>query len=180
MSNVAVVVSLVALQRLAELLYAARNTRRLKQRGAIEYGRRHYPLFIGLHAVWLVTIIIAVPSTAAIDWRFLGLFILLQAARLWTIATLDGFWTTRIVSLPTAPLVHRGPYRFLRHPNYLVVIGEIAILPIAFGAWRIALAFSLLNFVLLAWRSRVEDAALSSRRGLAARPGQNQSPASFG
>jgi methyltransferase len=168
MSAVAVVVALVALQRLAELLYAARNTKRLKQRGAVEYGRSHYPLFVALHACWLVAILLVVPSATAIDWLPLALFILLQAARLWIVATLGGFWTTRIISLPDAPLVRRGPYRVLRHPNYLIVIGEIALLPLAFGAWRTALAFSLLNLALLGWRRRIEDTALTPRRGLVA------------
>ena len=166
MSAAAIVVALVVLQRLGELLYAARNTRRLKARGAIEYGKNHYPLFVALHACWLVAILATVPRTATIDWLPLSFFILLQAVRLWIVATLGPFWTTRIISLPDAPLVRRGPYRFLRHPNYLLVIGEIALLPLAFGAWRIALAFSLLNLALLAWRRRVEDAALALRRGL--------------
>ena len=85
-----------------------------------------------------------------------------------SLATLGRFWTTRIITLPDAPLVRRGPYRLLRHPNYLVVIGEIAVLPLAFGAWRTALVFSLLNLALLGWRRRVEEAALMPRRGLVA------------
>jgi methyltransferase len=88
----------------------------------------------------------------------------LQAARLWVLASLGRFWTTRIVILPGAPLVRRGPYRYLRHPNYLVVAAEIAVLPLVFGAWGIALVFSLLNLVLLIQRIRVEDAALAPRR----------------
>src|SRR6185437_16979715 len=88
MSPVAVVVALVALQRLAELFYAARNTRRLKRRGAVEHGRNHYPLFIVLHASWLIAILLAVPGATAIEWLPLALFILLQAARLWIVATL--------------------------------------------------------------------------------------------
>ena len=167
MSAVIIVVALVALQRLAELLYAGRNTRRLRQRGAIEHGRYHYPLFMALHGAWLVAILVAVPASAEIVWPALALFILLQLARLWIVATLGPFWTTRIITLPDAPLIRHGPYRFLRHPNYLVVIGEIALLPLAFGAWRIAVVFSLLNLALLAWRRRVEDAALAPRRGLA-------------
>lgn len=166
MSAVAIVVGLVALQRLAELLYAARNAKRLRRRGAIEHGRYHYPLFVALHGCWLVATLVAVPAHTAIDWLFLSLFILLQAARLWIVITLGAFWTTRIITLPGAPLIRRGPYRFLRHPNYLVVIGEIALLPLAFGAWRIAAIFSLLNLALLAWRRRVEDAALAPHRGL--------------
>jgi methyltransferase len=163
---VVIVVALVALQRLAELLYAARNTRWLKRRGAVEHGRSHYPLFIALHGSWLIAILVAVPAETAIDWLPLSLFILLQAARLWIVATLGAFWTTRIITLPGAPLIRRGPYRFLRHPNYLIVIGEIALLPLAFGAWWIAGVFSLLNLALLAWRRWVEDAALAPRRGL--------------
>jgi methyltransferase len=166
-SAVAIVVALVALQRLAELLYAARNTRRLRERGAIEHGRHHYPLFVALHGAWLAAVLVAVPASATIVWPALALFILLQLARLWIVATLGPFWTTRIITLPDAPLIRHGPYRFLRHPNYLVVIGEIALLPLAFGAWRIAIVFSLLNLALLAWRRRVEDAALAPRRGLA-------------
>jgi len=167
MSAVIIVVALVAPQRLAELLYAARNTRGLRRRGAVEHGRGHYPLFVALHGLWLIAIIVAVPADASIDWLPLALFILLQLARLWIIATLGCYWTTRIITLPGAPLVRRGPYRLLRHPNYLVVIGEIALLPLAFGAWRIALVFSLLILALLAWRRRIEDAALAPRRGLA-------------
>ncbi len=168
MSDVVIIVSLVALQRLAELLYARRNTRRLIQRGAVEYGANHYRLLVALHTAWLVAIIAVVPEDATTYWLPLGLFLLLQTVRLWIIATLGVFWTTRIISLPAAPLVRRGPYRFLRHPNYLIVIVEIGLLPLAFGAWRTALVFSLLNFALLAWRRRVEDEALSPRRGLAA------------
>ncbi len=167
MSDVVIIVSLVALQRLAELLYARRNTRRLIQRGAVEYGANHYRLLVALHAAWLVAIIAVVPEDATTHWLPLGLFLLLQTVRLWIIATLGVFWTTRIISLPAAPLVRRGPYRFLRHPNYVIVIAEIGLLPLAFGAWRTALVFSLLNFALLAWRRRVEDEALSPRRGLA-------------
>jgi methyltransferase len=166
-SAVVILVALVALQRLAELLYAARNTRRLRRRGAVEHGRGHYPLFVALHGLWLIAILVAVPADASIDWLPLALFVLLQLARLWIVATLGPYWTTRIITLPGAPLIRNGPYRFLRHPNYLVVIGEIALLPLAFGAWRIALVFSLLNLALLAWRRRVENAALAPRRGLA-------------
>jgi methyltransferase len=167
MNSVLIVVALVALQRLGELNYAARNTRHLKQCGAVEYGRGHYPLLIALHAAWLLAIVVFVPAEAAINWLPLGLFILLQAARLWIVATLGAYWTTRIISLPGTPLVRRGPYRLMRHPNYVVVIGEIALLPLAFGAWPIAVAFSILNLTLLAWRKRVEDEALDDRRAIA-------------
>lgn len=164
MSAVAIIIVLVALQRLGELVYAQRNTSRLLARGAVEIGRRHYPLFVLLHASWLLALFISVPRDASIDWPLLAIFVVLQALRLWVVATLGPFWTTRIVTLPGAPLVRNGPFRFVRHPNYLVVIGEIAVLPLVFGAWGIAIAFSLLNLALLAWRIRIEEAALAPRR----------------
>lgn len=167
MSILWIVLGLVAAQRLAELAYAQRNTRNLLARGAVEIGRGHYPLFILLHGSWLIAIAVLVPAAAAPSWPLLVLFALLQAGRVWVIATLGPYWTTRIITLPSAPLVARGPFRFVRHPNYWVVTGEIAVLPLAFGAWRLALAFSVLNALLLAWRIRVENAALAGRRGLA-------------
>jgi methyltransferase len=94
----------------------------------------------------------------------------LQGMRLWVIASLGPYWTTRIITLPNAALVRRGPYRYLRHPNYAVVIAEIAALPLAFGAWDIAVAFSALNAALIAWRIRVEDRILDPRRGIAEPP----------
>ena len=166
MSNVAIVVALVATQRLGELALAMRNTRALLRAGAIEHGRAHYPLFILLHAGWLIALLVLVPAETPILWPPLALFILLQLLRLWVIATLGRFWTTRIVSLPGAALVRRGPYRLVRHPNYLIVAGEVALLPLAFRAWAIAIVFSLLNLALLAWRIWVEERALAPRRAL--------------
>jgi methyltransferase len=168
MSLPVLIILLVALQRLLELVYAERNTRRLMAAGAIEIGRGHYPLFILLHGSWLVALMLFVPSDAPVNGPLIGLFILLQLARVWVVGTLGRFWTTRIISLPGAPLVARGPYRFVRHPNYLVVIGEIAVLPLAFGAWQIALLYSVLNLALLAWRIRAENGALAARRDLGA------------
>ena len=164
MSNVAIVVALVALQRLGELLYAAHNTRALLRRGAVEHGRGHYWMLVAVHTTWLLAILIVVPGDAPIAWLPLGLFIVLQLMRLWVIATLGPYWTTRIVSLPGAPLVRRGPYRFLRHPNYAIVIGELALLPLAFGAWRLGIVFTLLNLAVLTWRIRIEEQALAPRR----------------
>lgn len=166
MSLLQAVVLLVALQRLAELIYAQRNTRRLLEAGGREVGARHYPLFVLLHGGWLIAHLLFVPADAPVNGWLLGLFVLLQLGRIWVIASLGRYWTTRIITLPEAPLVRRGPYRFLRHPNYLIVIGEIAALPLAFGAWQIALVFSLLNLALLAWRIRLEDATLAERRAV--------------
>lgn len=164
MSLLWLVLGLVAAQRLAELIHSRRNTRRLLAEGGHEVGAGHYPLIVGLHAAWLLALLLLVPSEAPVNWPLLALFLALQAARLWVLASLGRFWTTRIVILPGAPLVRRGPYRYLRHPNYLVVAAEIAVLPLVFGAWGIALVFSLLNLVLLIQRIRIEDAALAPRR----------------
>jgi len=163
-SHVEIIVALVALQRFAELIYAARNTRALLRRGAVEHGRGHYWMLVVVHAAWLMAILLAVPGDAPIAWLPLGLFVVLQLLRLWVIASLGPFWTTRIVSLPGAPLVRRGPYRFMRHPNYAIVIGELALLPLVFGAWRLAIVFTLLNLAVLTWRIRVEEQALAPRR----------------
>ena len=167
MDPVVLVVGLVALQRLGELAYAQRNTARLLTAGAQEAGRRHYPLFILLHGGWLVALLLAVPQGTRPDAILLGLFCLLQLARVWVVASLGRYWTTRIIVPVDAPLVRKGPYRWLRHPNYLIVIGEIAVLPLAFGAWPVAAAFSGLNLVLLAYRIRIEDRALAPRRARA-------------
>ncbi|MGZ6007756.1 MAG: isoprenylcysteine carboxyl methyltransferase family protein [Rhizomicrobium sp.] len=156
--------ALVVLQRLIEIVYAERNTRALLARGAVEVGRAHYPLIVLLHASWLAAIVFFLPENATIHWLPLMLFILLQLCRVCVIATLGPYWTTRIITLPGAPLVRAGPYRFVRHPNYLVVAGEIAMLPLAFGEMDVAIAFTILNAAMLAWRIRQEDAALAVRR----------------
>lgn len=154
----------VALQRLAELAWSTRNARRLKAAGAREVGRRHYPLLVLLHAGWLLSMAVQVPFGTPVFWPMLLVFVLLQAARVWVLVSLGRFWTTRILTLPGAPLVAHGPYRFMRHPNYLIVAAEIAVVPLLVGAWKLALIFSALNALLLAWRIRLEDEALAPRR----------------
>ncbi len=164
MSVLWLTIAVVVAQRLAELAYARRNTRRLLAAGGVESGGRHYPLIVALHAAWLLSLLVLVAPDTPYSLSLLVLFAGLQAARVWVLASLGRFWTTRVISLPSAPLVRRGPYRYLRHPNYLVVAAEIAVLPLVFGAWEIALVFSLLNGVLLLHRMRVENAALAPRR----------------
>ncbi len=172
MSLLAVVLLAVAVQRLLELLWAKRNEAWLKARGGIEAGATHYPLFVLLHGAWLLAIWLGAPVDQRVSWPLLAVFVALQAARVWVIWSLGRFWTTRVISVPDAALVRRGPYRWLRHPNYLVVAAEIAVLPLAFGAWDVALGFSLLNGVLLAYRIRVEDRALAPRRAASANQSQ--------
>lgn len=161
-----VIIALVALQRLAELVYAEHNTRALKARGAVEIGAAHYPLIVATHLLWLAAIVVMWPHPPPIYWIPLAVFIVLQALRVWVLATLGPYWTTRIITLPEAPLVKRGPYRFIRHPNYAVVIGEIAALPLVFGEWKVAVAFSVLNAAVLTLRIREEERALTARRAL--------------
>jgi methyltransferase len=157
------IVALVALQRLAELAYSRRNERRLLAAGGREAGARHYPLFVLLHGGWLAALFVLTPTEAPVSWPLLALFVALQIGRLWVIASLGRYWTTRIITVPGAPLVQSGPYRLVRHPNYWIVALEIAILPLAFREWLIALVFTILNLALLRHRVRIEDAALADR-----------------
>ncbi len=167
MSVLWIVLGLVALQRGVELWYAARNTRRLLARGGREVASHQYPFFILLHGAWLLALVTFVPRDASPNWWLLAVYALLQVARVWTVASLGPYWTTRIVTVPQAPLVRRGPYRLLRHPNYAIVALEVAILPLAFHAYAIAIVFTVLDAALLAWRIRIENGALQSRRTLA-------------
>jgi methyltransferase len=161
-----VIIGFVALQRLAELPHAERNTRALMAKGAVEIGREHYPWLVLLHAAWLIVIFLALPSPPTIYAIPLALYIVLQVLRVWTLISLGSYWTTRIITLPGVPLVKRGPYRFLRHPNYAIVVGEIAVLPLVFGEWQVAVIFSVLNAVVLFFRIREEERALTARRAL--------------
>ena len=155
--------AVVTAERGAELLLARRNTRLLMAEGAREVSASHYRLVVGLHAVWLACLWIAGrQSDIAPFW--LAAFLVLQGLRVWVLATLGRRWTTRIIVLPGAPLVTGGPYRFLLHPNYAVVVGEIATLPLALGLPKISLLFSLLNGLVLAIRIRAENSALAALR----------------
>lgn len=156
----------VALQRFAETIISGRNRRRLLESGAREVGQGHYPLIVLLHVSWLAALFFLIPPQSPVHPGFLGTFLVLQCLRVWTMVSLGRFWTTRIVTLPGAELSARGPYRWVRHPNYMIVAAEIAVLPLAFGAWEIAAMFSILNAGLLAWRISVEDEALRERRNL--------------
>jgi len=158
------ILALVVVQRLGELVLANRNTAALKARGAVEIGAAHYPLIVALHAAWLAAIFWFLPQPPTVSWPLLAVFLVLQALRVWVLATLGPYWTTRIITLPGAPLVKRGPYRFLRHPNYLVVAGEIAVLPLVFGEIAVAIVFALANAAVLFWRIRQEETALAARR----------------
>ena len=153
------VLAFVTLQRLGELVLARRNTARLLAKGAFEVGAAHYPLIVILHAAWLLGLWV-LAWNRPIVWPWLVAFAGLQLARVWVLASLGERWTTRIIVLPGAPLVRRGPYRFVSHPNYVVVAAEIVVLPLAFGLPAYAAAFTLLNAAILTIRIRSEQQAL--------------------
>ena len=159
-------IALVALQRLAELLHARRNTRALIARGGKETGAAHYPLFVLLHGGWLIALFVLTAPNPEPHWGWLALFAACQGLRLWVLATLGPYWTTRIITVAGAPPVATGPYRYVRHPNYLIVALEIPALPLGLGLSVVGAVFGLLNVALLAYRISIEDAA---RRGLAPR-----------
>ncbi|MEA2986381.1 MAG: methyltransferase [Alphaproteobacteria bacterium] len=160
MTEGALLVAFVTLQRLAELLLARRNTQRLLAEGGVEFGRSHYPWIVALHSAWLIGLW-WLGHARSVDPLLLGVFILLQAGRLWVIASLGRRWTTRIIVLSRAPLVASGPYRWLKHPNYLIVALEIAVVPLALGLPIFAAIFTLLNACILYLRIRAENAALA-------------------
>jgi methyltransferase len=154
-----VILAFVTAQRLFELWLANRNTKRLLAAGAVEHGAGHYPLVVALHASWLAVLWWLAPGQP-VDPLWLVLFLLLQLGRLWVLATLGPRWTTRIIVPPEAPLVRAGPYRFVSHPNYWVVAGEIVALPLVFGLWPVAIVYSVSNAAVLVIRIRAEDRAL--------------------
>jgi methyltransferase len=150
----------VTMERLAELWLARRNTAALLAKGAYEAAPGHYPLILLLHTSWLLGLW-AIGWALPVNLFWLAVFLALQIPRIWVLATLGRRWTTRIIVLPGAPLVSSGPYRFVTHPNYLVVVAEIAVLPLCLGLPWYALVFSLANAVVLWIRIRAEGATFS-------------------
>jgi methyltransferase len=159
-------VSFVALQRLLELGLSRRSERILRARGAVERGQGHYPLIVAMHALWLLCTLVEGILRGPALWPIpLAIFLLVQPLRYWAIFSLGEYWSTRILVVPGAPTVRRGPYRYLRHPNYVVVVVEILTFPLIFGAWITALVFSVLNAALLSTRIREENRALADLAG---------------
>jgi methyltransferase len=157
----AALLAFLTAQRVAELWWARQNERRLFAAGGVEFGRSHFLLIVLLHAAWM-TGMWMLAYDHSIDPFFLTVVILLQIARFWILVTLGRRWTIRIIVVPGEKLVARGPYRFFRHPNYAVVTGEIAAVPLALGLPIYALIFSILNAVVLAIRIPEENAALGA------------------
>jgi methyltransferase len=168
----AILLAYLTVQRLAELWWAKRNEARLLAAGGIEYGRPHLPLIVLLHAAWM-TGLWALAYNRSADLVWLAVFVVLQIARFWVLITLGGRWTIRIIVVPGEHLLARGPYRYMRHPNYAVVSGEIAVVPLALGLPLYALVFTVLNMAVLAVRIPAENAALAAA---AVRPAAVGSP----
>lgn len=158
-------VACVGLQRLLELRLSRRNERRARARGAVEYGADHYPWMVALHVSWLLSTLVEGflrrPEFPAYWPVPLALFLLVQPLRYRAILSLGERWNTKILVVPGERLVRRGPYRYLSHPNYVVVAVEILTFPLVFGAWITALLFSALNAALLYVRVREENRALA-------------------
>jgi len=163
-SLASIILVLVTLQRLGELVLARHNTEKLLARGAIEIGAKHYPLVVSVHAAWLVALW-ALGRDQDVNLAFLAFFVLLQAVRVWILATLGSRWTTRIIILRGEPLISAGPYRYFSHPNYAVVAAEIAVLPLALHLPAVAVIFTVLNAAVLVIRIRAETRALSAAGG---------------
>lgn len=156
----ALLLAYITVQRIAELWWARQNERRLLAAGGVEYGRSHLPLIVLLHATWLIGMWV-LAYDRPIEPAFFAIVVILQIARFWVLVTLGRRWTIRIIVVPREKLVARGPYRWLRHPNYAVVTGELAAVPLALGLPLYALVFSVLNAAVLAIRIPAENAALA-------------------
>ncbi|WP_043630017.1 isoprenylcysteine carboxyl methyltransferase family protein [Nonomuraea candida] len=162
----ALLIGLVVLERLAELVVARRNLAWARARGGVERGARHYPWIVLVHVALLAAApaevwLLGRPFLPALGWPMLALVVLAQGLRWWCIGTLGRQWNTRVVVVPGLPLVARGPYRWLRHPNYVAVVAEGIALPLVHTAWLTAAVFTAVNAVLLTVRIRVENAALA-------------------
>lgn len=157
----AALLGFLTLQRIAELWWARQNESRLLAAEGVEYGRSHLLLIVFLHAAWLLGMWF-LAHDRPVEPVFFAIVVLLQIARFWVLATLGRRWTIRVIVVPGEKLVARGPYRWLRHPNYAVVTGEIAAVPLALGLPLYALVFSILNAAVLAIRIPAENAALAA------------------
>lgn len=157
------VLGFVIIQRLVELFIAKRNEKRMRAKGAYEVGASHYPFMILLHAGFFLSLLVEVlyfKSTVDPLYSLLVVFVVLQLFRVWCLVSLGMYWNTKIIILPGADVVVRGPYSFIRHPNYLVVCLELLVLPLLFQAYITAIVFTILNFIMLAVRIPVEERAL--------------------
>lgn len=157
----------VGVERLIELVVSKRHARWALERGGVQHGRGHYPYMVAIHTGLLLGCVFEVwalerPFVPALGWSMLALVVASQALRWWCVATLGRRWNTLVIVVPGLPLVDKGPYRWLRHPNYVAVVVEGVVLPLVHSAWITALVFTIVNAVILTVRIRVENAALAT------------------
>ena len=157
-------IAVIAIQRLTELLIAKQNEKRMKERGAIEFGQSHYRWMVSMHLgffLFLITEVLALKRELSEIWPvWLALFLIAQAGRIWAIISLGKYWNTKIIVLPDADIVMKGPYKYLKHPNYLIVATEIIVIPLLFNAYLTAILFTLLNIWMMSVRIPLEERAL--------------------
>ncbi len=165
-----IIALILLLQRGLEEVYSAANTKRLLAEGAHEVGASYYPVVATTHLGWIAGIFLLIPPNAEVYWPLLILYILLQGVRYWVIGTLGRYWTHRIITLDSAPVVTEGPYKFTRHPNYAVTFAETLLLPLAFGAWGFALIMTAIWAAVLHYKILLEDGAIANRRAGAGPP----------
>ncbi|MBO0588479.1 isoprenylcysteine carboxyl methyltransferase family protein [Sporosarcina sp. E16_8] len=159
-----IVISIVILQRLIELVVAKRNEKWMRSQGAFEAGAAHYPLMVAMHTAFFISLLAEVilldRSLSSVWILFLVIFLVAQIARIWCLTSLGKFWNTKIIILPGADVVQKGPYKWVRHPNYVIVTTELLVLPLMFGAYLTAIIFTLLNVWMLSVRIPAEEKAL--------------------
>jgi len=155
-------ISFVILLRLGELLLSRRNEKWLLLNGAVEYGNKHYPFMVTLHSSFILSLILeySTQQTPSYNIFFIILYFLIIAFKIWVVISLGKFWNTKIYHISGVSLIKKGPYKYLKHPNYLVVMAEIAVIPLAFHLYYTAVIFTLLNFIMLGIRIREENKAL--------------------
>jgi len=153
-------------QRGLEEMFSRRNTQALLAAGAHEAGADYYPVVAVMHLAWIAALFLLIPPDAPIFWPAAVLYLLLQPVRYWLLASLGRYWTHRIITLDSLPLVKSGPYRFLNHPNYLETTLEVILGPLAFGAWRLAIVMGAIQIVVIGYKRRLEDRAIAARRAL--------------
>ena len=156
----------VLIQRGAEEIHSTRNTKRIMAAGGREEGREYYPVVALAHIGWIGGIFFLIPADAAIVWPLLGIFLVVQLARYWVIATLGRYWTHRIITLDDAPIIQRGPYKLVRHPNYAVTYAETFLLPAAFGALAFGIIMTGIWIAVIRYKILLEDRAIDHRRQL--------------
>jgi methyltransferase len=152
-------ISFLILQRLSELYISSRNEKWLLQNGAIQYGQSHYPFIVAMHTLFIISIIAEYNwrGGTPINWEFLTAFLLVLAFKFWALSSLGKYWNTKIYRVPGVYPVKKGPYKIFKHPNYMEVVCEIALIPLVFHLYYTAIIFTLLNAAMLTVRISVEN-----------------------